>query len=170
MAKILSIIAQEGYQDQEYSDSKTALENAGHEVVTASTAQETFGKFGTKTKVDLLVKDINPDNYDALALIGGPGCYQYFEDTFVHEIAKNFYNAGKPTCAICAAPSILANAGLLNGKKATCWEGESTNLIAKNALYTGEMITQDGNIITANGPLSAKEFGKTIAKAIKQTS
>ncbi len=166
MAKILSIIAPKGFQDQEYGDSKTALENQGHTVITASTQKEALGKFGAKVKVDIFIKDINPEDYDALALIGGPGCYIYFEDKSIHEIAKKFYNSGKPTCAICAAPSILANAGLLNGKKATCWEGESENLISKGAIYTAEAVTKDGNIITADGPSSAKKFGEEICKTL----
>lgn len=168
MAKILSIIAPKGFQDQEYGDSKKAIENEGHDVITASTQKEAIGKFGAKVKVDILIQDINSEDYDALALIGGPGCYIYFEDQAIHKIAKSFYATAKPTCAICAAPSILANAGLLKGKKATCWEGESENLIAKEAFYTGETVTQDGIIITADGPSSAKKFGEEIAKILKK--
>ncbi len=164
MAKILSIIAPQDFQDQEYGDSKTILEKKGHTVITACSQPQATGKFGATVQADIVLADINPEEYDAIAFIGGPGCYQYFENKHLHEIAQNFYNAGKTTAAICAAPMILANAGLLDGKKATCWEGEGENLASKGALYTGKKVTVDGNIITGNGPEAAVKFGKLIAK------
>jgi protease I len=167
MAKILSIIAPQDFQDQEYGDCKAVLEKKGHEVITASSQEQATGKSGATVQVDVLLKDINPEDYDAIALIGGKGCYQYFENSLLHEIAQKFVRTGKPTAAICAAPMILANAGLLQGKSSTCWEDEGQNLAAKGAVYTGSSTTVDGNIITANGPSAAKKFGKLIAKALK---
>tara|TARA_B100000315_G_C14460533_1_gene533506 strand:+ start:552 stop:1055 length:504 start_codon:yes stop_codon:yes gene_type:complete len=166
MAKILSIIAPEDFQDQEYSDSKTALEVAGHEVVTASTVAAPTGKFGATAQANIMLADVNPDDYDAIAFIGGPGVYGYFEDEIVLNLAKTFLNANKPTCAICAAPGILANAGLLQGKSATCWPGEGDHLKEKGTNYTGKPVEQDGLIITADGPTSAKAFGEAIAKVV----
>lgn len=166
MAKVLSIIAAEGYQDQEYEDSKKALEKRGHTVITASTVPEAHGKFDSTTKTDILLNEVKTEEYDAVAFIGGPGCSQYFNHPIAHNIAKSFYEAGKPTCAICAAPSILANAGLLKDKEATCYESEAQNLTNKGSIFTGKAVTIDGNIITANGPKAAKKFGKKIAKAL----
>ncbi len=164
MAKILSIIAPERFQDQEYADSKAALEAAGHTVTTASTQLDATGKLGATVTTDILLTDINPDDYDAIAFIGGPGVFAYFEDPAAHNLAKTFFTANKPTCAICAAPGILANAGLLEGKTATCWEGEGDHLKEKGANYTGNPVEQDGLIITADGPDSAKAFGEKIAE------
>ncbi len=167
MAKILSIIAPQDYQDKEYEDSKSALEKKGHTVITASSTKEAHGKFGGIVQADILIKDANPDDYDAIALIGGPGCYQFFQSPILHTLAKSFFEAGKPTGAICAAPMILAHAGLLRDKKATCWEGEGTNLQNLGAIYTGKSVQIDENLITAAGPASAKKFGKLISKALK---
>jgi protease I len=167
MAKILSIIAPEGFQDKEYGDSKAALEKAGHKVITASTTPVAYGKFGSKVKTDVILSDINPDDYDVIMFIGGPGCFEYFDDPTALKLARDFYNSGKLTTAICAAPSILANAGVLKGKKATCWEGESDTLISKGADYTGKDVEIDGKVITGDGPMSATKFGKTIAENLK---
>lgn len=166
MAKILSIIAPEGYQDQEYGDSKAALEEKGHTVITACSQKHATGKFGSTTEADLLLEEIKPEDYDAILFVGGPGVYQYFDNIHLQEIAKTFYQSGKPTTAICAAPGVLANAGLLNGKTVTCFEGESGNLIAKGANYTGKPTEQDGLIITGNGPSAARDFGLLIAKSL----
>ena len=164
MAKILSVISPEGYQDIEYNDSKKALEAKGHTVITASTVEEAHGGYGGTEKADVLLKDVNPDDYDAILFVGGPGCHDYFDDPVAHNLAKAFYNSKKLTTAICAAPSILANAGLLKGVNATCFSSQADNLKKKGANYTGNPVEQDGLIITADGPGSAKSFGEKIAK------
>lgn len=170
MSKILIIIAAEGYQDHEYGAPKAILEAAGHETITCSTAEKAFGKFGDSTDVDVLLKDAKSDDYDAVAFIGGPGSFQYFDDPKAHELAKSFYDSNKLTCAICAAPGTLANAGLLEGKTATCWEGEGDHLREKGANYTGADVEKDGNLITASGPPAAEEFGQAIMDALNQES
>lgn len=167
MAKVLSIIAPNDFQDIEYSDSKSALEESGHDVITASSQPQATGKLGLEVKTDILIDEIDPENYDAIAFIGGPGVYQFFDNQDLQDIAKTFYESGKPTCAICAAPVILANAGLLLDKKSTCWDGEGETITSKGALYTGNDVEVDGNIITANGPNAAEKFGKTIADALQ---
>ncbi len=166
MAKILSIIASIDYQDKEYGDSKKALEAAGHTVVTASTAEEAHGRFGGTEKVDVLLGDVNVDDYDAILFVGGPGSHQYFDDPVAHKIAKDFLAVGKLTTAICAAPVILANAGLLEGVKSTCFPSHGETLKAKGAEFSGAPVEQDGLIITGDGPNSATAFGKKIAEAL----
>ncbi len=168
MAKIISIIAPQGFQDIEYNDSKHALESAGHEVVTASTKHTAFGKFGAEEKVDLLIDEVKVGDYDAIVFIGGPGVYELFEDKTALKLAKDFYNAGKLTTAICAAPSILANAGLLKAKRVTCFSSQEDHLKEKEAICTGFHVEQDGLIITADGPDSATGFGKKIAEELEK--
>ena len=164
MANILMVIAPQGYQDFEYEEPKKVLEKKGHKVTTASTTKTATGSLGGQTQVDIMITEANPENYDAIAFIGGPGCQIYFQNETAHNLAREFNSAGKLTCAICAAPIILANAGLLEGKISTCYEGGSQQIISKGAKYTGGSIEKDGNIITASGPPAAKKFGKMIAK------
>ena len=166
MSKILSVIAPQGYQGIEYSHSKEALKALGHTVVTASTNKKAFSKDGTSLQVDVLLKNVDLDGYDAILFVGGPGVYDYFENAAVLNLAKKFHKAGKIVSAICAAPSILANAGLLKGIKATCFPSQAANLKAKGAHYTGEAVTTDENFITADGPNSARLFGEAISKAL----
>lgn len=166
MAKVLIIIAPEGYQDKEYKDTRTALEQAGHQTITASTQEEAHGKLGETIKTDILLGQVNSENYDAISFIGGPGCSIYFENQTALNLAKSFYKAGKTTAAICAAPSILANAGILEQKNATCFPSEAENLKNKGATYTGNPTEQDGKIITGNGPDAATEFGQKIASTL----
>jgi len=169
MAKILSVIAPQGYQGIEYGHSKEALEAAGHTVVTASTHKKACDKDGCNLQVDLLLKNVKVNDFDAILFVGGPGVYDYFDDALVLGLAKKFSKAGKIVSAICAAPSILANAGLLKGAKATCFPSQASNLKAKGAHYTGHAVEQDGRIITADGPNAAKAFGEKIAEVLKGT-
>lgn len=166
MAKILSIVAPEKFQQVEYLESKRALEDKGHEVVTCSTHQLAFDKNDQQYKVDVLLDDVMEDDYDAVLFIGGPGSHAHFDDPDFHAVAWAFYDAGKPTCAICAAPVILGRAGLLKGKKATCYDAQTDDLKKTEADYTGGHVEKDGQIITADGPDAAYDFGLAIADAL----
>ncbi|MFH1218472.1 MAG: DJ-1/PfpI family protein [Candidatus Peregrinibacteria bacterium] len=167
MPKILSIIAPNGYQDKEYEDSKKALEKKGHKVITTSAKQTANGKLGGTTQVDILLNDVNPEDYDAVLFVGGPGCYEYQTNQKALSLAKDFFSANKITAAICAAPSILAKAGILEGRTITSHPCEKDYLSSLPLTYTGKSVQVDLPIITADGPDSAKKFGKAIAKALK---
>ncbi len=166
--KALLIIAPQNFRDEEYFQPKEELEKAGIEVVTASksTAEATGMKGGTVTP-DMSLKDVDVGDYDAVLFIGGGGSSIYFNNPAAHDIAKKAVSAGKVVGALCIAPSILANAGLLKGRKATAFSSEQSNMRAKGCDFTGDGVTVDGKLITADGPASARDFGKAIARALK---
>src|SRR5574344_1740387 len=96
MKKIVFIAAPQKFRDEEYIEPKEILEQAGFEIITASTVVgEIYGKIKIRAVSDILVKDINTDDYEAVVFIGGPGAAVYFNDGFVHELAKKFLNSGK---------------------------------------------------------------------------
>lgn len=165
--KILTIIAPTNYQDYEYGTIKDVLEKNGHTVITASTSKFCTGSRGGNTNADLLFNEINVDDYDAIIFIGGPGCHIFFDDKNAQNLAKSFFEKEKLTTAICSAPAILANSGILNGKISTCFPDEQEILISKGAKYTGNEVEKDGIIITGNGPQASENFAKEIVKALK---
>jgi len=167
MPKILMVIAPDGYQDIEYNTPKEIFAKNGYEVVTTSTVEIAQGSLGGTTNVDLLLKEVIWEDYTAVVFVGGPGSHFYFEYQPALKLAQDFYKAGRLTTAICAGPSILANAGILNGKTATSFSGQGQNLLDKGAKYTGNSVEQDGTIITANGPSAAKAFGEKIVEELK---
>ncbi|MCA6079453.1 MAG: DJ-1/PfpI family protein [Endomicrobium sp.] len=169
MNKVIFITAPEVFRDEEYYKPKKVLEDAGIEVTTASVKiGELTGRFGFKTISTLLIQDINPDDFDAIAYIGGGGSKVFFDNPSALKLANDFFKLGKPTASICIACVILANAGILKGKKATVFIDGKEELIKGGAIYTGNDMETDGNIITANGPDIAQDFGKAILKALKQ--
>lgn len=167
--KVLFVIAQQGFQDHEYLEPKKVLETGGVQTKTASkTTNEALGKLGARVKPDLALKEARAQDYDAIIFVGGPGAASYFDDEQALKLARDADHAGKILAAICIAPVILANAGVLKGKRATVWPSEGGNLRAKGAEYTGEDVTRDGRVITASGPQAAREFGQAILKALKE--
>lgn len=126
------------------------------------------GMFGGTVKPDTTLEDVDVSRFDALVFVGGSGAKIYFDDPTAHRLAREAYENGRVVAAICIAPSTLANAGLLGGKKATCFPSESQNLREKGAVYTGKPVEQDGRIVTADGPGSAREFGRVIARVVSQ--
>ena len=165
--KIVMIIAHEGFRDEELFEPKEIFENNGYKVTVASTdLSDATGKLGEKAKVHMLVKNINVDDFDAIVFVGGPGASKYFDDPVAIQLAKDAYKQDKVVAAICIAPNILANAGLLKGIKATCWD--SSNLKKKGADYTGNPVERSGRIITGKNPGAAHKFAETILSALKE--
>ncbi|BDH79240.1 MAG TPA: hypothetical protein GXX31_02460 [Methanothermobacter sp.] len=125
---------------------------------------------------DIYIGDMNPKDigqYDALILIGGSGVYDRVTGKIddpnmerVIEIVKEANRQGKIIGAICAAPAILAKAGILNGKEATIYPGLEYILNENGAKYVKRDVVVSGNIITAKNPNVADEFAKTIAERL----
>ena len=168
MKKIVFVTAPKTFRDEEYIEPKNIFEKAGIEVITASTVVGTlYGKIKIKAESQMLVKDIKVKDFDGIFFVGGMGASVYFEDKFVHKLVWDFYNANKIVSAICIAPTILANSGVLKGKKATVFPDGEPALINGGAIYTAKDVETDGNIITANGPQSATAFANKFLALIK---
>jgi protease I len=168
MKKVVMIIAQDGFRDEELLQPKEILENAGIEVKMASTTlMQAKGMLGAKVKPGILINDISVRDFDAIIFVGGIGASQYWEDPLAHKLAQEANNTGKIVAAICIAPVTLAKAGILKGKNATVWSSEAGQIKAGGANYTGRPVEKDGNIITASGPVAARQFGEELVRALK---
>lgn len=165
--KIVMIIASQNFRDEELFEPKAIIESAGNDVTIASSSlAQSVGMLGGKVKPDILIKDINVSDYDAVVFVGGAGASEYWQDATAHKIVQDTINRGKILGAICIAPVTLARAGVLNGKKATVWQSEKGKISAAGSTYTGAPVEVDGNIITANGPTSARAFGNALLRAL----
>lgn len=161
--KVVMIIAHAIFRDEEYLRPKEALIAAGIKVITASSElSPARGKLGAKVVPDVLVRDVQVADYDAVVFIGGSGAQEYFHDPVCHRLARETIIQGKIVAAICIAPAILANAGVLRGKRATVFPDGVEALERGGAHYTGMPLEIDGNIVTANGPGAAMSFGEVI--------
>ncbi|MBI4406718.1 DJ-1/PfpI family protein [Candidatus Micrarchaeota archaeon] len=172
MKKVLFVIAPEGFRDEELFHTKEVLEFKGAACSVASTRKGTaVGKLGAKAEVKKEISEVEVNDFDAVAFVGGPGVekYKLYENEKVLKLAKEFSAADKITTAICIAPRILAMAGILQNKRATCFPdpGSIALLKQRGAKYEEEHVVKDGKIITADGPESARKFGEKIAHELK---
>lgn len=170
--KILMIIAPKGFRDEELFQTKEEIEKEGGAITIASTTlKEAVGMFGARATPHITIDDVNVKDYDAIIFVGGMGSEIYFNDPKAHRLAQDAYSMNKVVTAICIAPSILANAKLLEGRSATVWSGDKKYVDILNhngASFTGRPVQEDGMIITANGPEAAREFGTAIVKMLSR--
>lgn len=118
---------------------------------------------GVKIVADSKLADNDYSAADMLFLPGGmPGAQHLNDSTELREIIFAHYNAGKPLAAICAAPMVYGNLGLLEGKKATCYPGFEQFLTGAD--YTAAITEQDGLFLTGKGPAAALQLGYDIVR------
>jgi protease I len=169
MQPVLLIIPPERYRDEELFITKEELEREGFKTVVASTRLgECPGSRGGTVVSELAIDNITESDFKAIIFIGGGGSKLLFKNESALRIAKEANSQAKVIGAICLAPVILANAGVLINKKATVAGTESRTIEQKGATYTGPGVTVDGNIVTANAPKSSKLFGETICRILNE--
>jgi 4-methyl-5(b-hydroxyethyl)-thiazole monophosphate biosynthesis len=112
---------------------------------------------------DALISDVDFDALDGIVLPGGmPGTLNLGANETVNAVVKKFAAEGKLVAAICAAPSVLGEAGLLQGKNATSYPGFEDKLLGAAISY--DPVVVDGNIITSRGMGTAIPFALEIIK------
>ena len=162
MAKAYVFLAN-GFEDVEALIPVDVLRRGGVEVVTVSTvddSQVVESAHGVPMVADAMFEECDYGDADLLLLPGGmPGASNLFEHEGVCQAVSDQAAAGKKVAAICAAPAVvLAQLGILKGKRATCYPGFEQVLEATGAQYTGDLCTVDGNITTGEGPAAAFPF------------
>jgi len=165
--KVLFVIAPENFRDEELFQTQKVIQAAGFETEVVSQKTGLIkGMLGGEIAVKKSVFDIAIADYQAVVFIGGTGAKIYFDDLLALNLAQEAADQGKVVAAICIAPSILANAGLLSGKQAVAYVSEKINLKNKGAVWINRPVVVDGKIITASGPKTAKDFGWKIIESL----
>jgi len=166
----LFIIAPENFRDEELFVPREILEKNGIVTTIASTeAGVCHGKLGGEVEAAIGLNQINVEDFDAIIFVGGAGAQIFWHNPAALLIAQKAVAHDKVLAAICAAPTILALAEVLQGKKATVFSDENYEKILTDhgALLSKNEIEVDGKIITANGPAAAAEFGNKIVALLR---
>ena len=165
--KVVLIVPSENFRDEELFNTQNALSDIKAQITIASSKTGTIkGMLGGKAEAEMLIDDVAVDDYDAVVFVGGSGAREYFNSKIALNIAKQTKEKGKILAAVCIAPTILANAGVLKDVKATSFPSEQGVLKKAGAVFTGSDVEKDGLIITGSGPKASEKFGKTIAEAL----
>lgn len=158
-----------GFEEIEALTAVDVLRRAGAVVDIVSVCEkEVTGAHGIKVIADITEEEFNPDDYDAVVLPGGmPGAKILGECKKVVGCAATFDARHKIVAAICAAPAtVLGMNGLTEGRRVTCYPADQFVRVLEGATYTGEELTVDGNLITANGPTAAMQFALAICEKL----
>lgn len=189
--KKIAILATDGFEQVELTEPKKNLEEAGAKVTVLSIRPGGGGKtgegsaakevkeikgwdktdWGKMVKVDGLVYDARPEEFDALVLPGGqinPDTLRIDKDAV--EFVKKFVETGKPVAAICHGPWTLIEAGVVKGKTMTSWPSLHTDLKNAGAHWVDKEVVVDGNLITSRKPEDIPAFSKAIVQAVAKAS
>ncbi|MBE0476502.1 MAG: DJ-1/PfpI family protein [Coriobacteriia bacterium] len=167
MADVLMVIAPDQFRDEEYAVPKDILEERGARVVTGSVAPGPCrGKLGLMAMADVGLDEVDHADYDAVVFVGGAGSNVFFDDVVAHALVRAAHDSGRILGAICIAPSILAHAGILRGRRVTSFPSQREDLEAHGAVVTDAPVEVDGRIVTACGPEAAHDFGTALADAL----
>lgn len=168
MATVLVPLAQ-GCEELEAVTVIDLLRRAEIEVTTASLDNDpVHASRGTILVADTSLDEAIHQEYDMVVLPGGlPGADHLRDDPRIINFIKQLAEAGKYTCAICAAPKVLAKAGILEGKDATAYPGTLENLEnLGNTRIKSEPVVIDGKVITSRGPGTAMDFALTLIEVL----
>lgn len=157
MKRVL-VIMSDGFEEMEAFTPIDVLRRAGVEVVTASLAENRHvtGRCGITAHTDAALSQVAAEHYDMVVLPGGPGVKALRADARVGEIVRRHHRGGAWMAAICAAPTILLDCGILEGRRYTAHFSVAEEL---PHLLSSEAVVTDGNVITSRGAGTALPFG-----------
>ena len=162
------IISADNFEDSELLFPYYRLKEADITVEVASPVGETIrGKHGYEVAVDKSLADIDADSYDLLVLPGGKAPEMVRKDPMALDIARCFFSRNRPVAAICHGPQTLISAGLVKGRRATCYRTVASEMKAAGALYEDSEVVVDHNLVTSRQPSDLPAFMREIMKLIK---
>jgi protease I len=168
----IALLATDGFEQVELTEPRRALEEAGAKTEVLSIKPDKIKgwnhtDWGTTVRVDRLVKDAKPEDYDALVLPGGqmnPDSLRL--DTGAIAFIREFARTGRPIAAICHGPWTLIDAGAAKGKKMTSWPSLQIDLKNAGANWVDQEVVQDGNLITSRKPEDLPAFNHALIEML----
>jgi len=167
--KKVLFFAADHYEDLELWYPKIRLKEAGYETVVAAKEKKTFkGKNGYPVNADLTLEEVNPDDYAGVVIPGGyaPDIMRRYEKLL--SIVRTIFRSGKPVAAICHAAWVPVSAGIVKGKRMTCFMSIKDDVMNAGAEYVDSEVVVDGNLITSRFPDDLPAFCKAIIAALEK--
>lgn len=171
MPSVLIPLAQ-GCEELEAVTLIDVLRRAEIDVISASLAsqQEVVASRGVHLMADTTLDAVKDEAFDMLVLPGGKdGAQRLNDDQRIHDRIQQQLQQGKYIAAICAAPAVLASAGVLNGRNATCYPGFINPTEYPQITLREQAVVIDGNILTSRGPGTAMDFALAIVETLTDT-
>lgn len=166
--KKVFILVENLYQELEVWYPYYRLKEAGAVVlaVGSGSASQYTSKFGYPITVDVSADKVSAQDCDAVVIPGGYAPDILRRYPAVLKLVKEAFEQGKVVAAICHAGWVLASAGILKGKQATCFFAIKDDLIHAGAEYVDKEVVVDDNLITSRKPDDLPAFCREIIKAL----
>ncbi|MBR1671400.1 MAG: DJ-1/PfpI family protein [Fretibacterium sp.] len=165
--KSAAIFLIDGFEETEALTTVDILRRGGVEVTTVSLTgkPEVRGSHNITVRADALFEEAGDRPFDMLVIPGGTR--NYIGHAGLKELAKKYAAEGKLVAAICAAPTVLAEIGVLKGKKAVCYPSMENWLKDGGAMTGDDIVETDGNITTAKGPAVTPFFALKLLEILQ---
>ena len=163
---VLTLLA-DGFEEIEATAPIDLLRRADAEVTVASCSDsyDLTGRSNITLRADTLLSKISdPLTFDLLVLPGGPAVFDLRKRPEIIDLTRSFADSGKPIGAICAAPLLLLDAGVISSDSTCTAHGSTSNELAN--LQPNQAVIQNGKIITSRGAGTAVEFGLALIKEL----
>ena len=163
MSKVLVPLA-EGFEELEAVTIIDLLRRAGVDVVVAGLVDGPIkASRGVFVLADMSLDEALKQDYDMVVLPGGAaGSDNLNADQRIHKLLKQMADSERFTAAICAAPKVLARAGVLGGRKVTAYPGTLDSSVGGDFVDSGDAVVVDGKVVTSRGPGTAMDFALTL--------
>ncbi len=167
MARVLVPLAQ-GCEELEAVTITDLLTRGGIEVVTAGLDDHPVKASRGMTLVpDTTLDAVMEQEFDMMVLPGGlPGADHLNDDPRIHRLLKRLNSEGRYMAAICAAPKVLATAGLLDGRKATSYPGALAGMDLPRVSLQLDGVVRDDKVVTSRGPGTAMDFALELVELL----
>ena len=165
----VAILTDNEFQDMEVLQPKSELEKNNYIVDIIAPKSVTIKAFNNDNEVEVTktISEASVEDYALLIIPGGKAPENLRNNKSVISFVKKFSESGKPIASICHGPLILVSAGLVKGKKMTCFKDAVEELKKAGANYENESCVQDGQFITSRNPDDLDEFCKAILAKLK---
>ncbi len=159
---MIYLLLTDGFEEIEAFTPIDVLRRCGAQLATVGVhGKRVMGAHNIVTEADIEISEVKKEDMEMLILPGGPG-HDGLKTPEVYELIRYAAENNIAMGAICAAPSVLGEMGLLESKKATCFPGFEDKM--KGAILTGDSVSEDGIFITAKGAGAASDFAFALAK------
>jgi len=167
--KKVAVLAEDMYQEMELWVPYYRLKEEGAEVKLVAPEKKTYkSKNGYPVNADVAAADVSAKDFDGVVIPGGYAPDMLRRYPAILSLVRDCFNQGKPVAAICHAGWVPASAGILQGKKATCFFAIKDDVIHAGATYVDQEVVVDGNLITSRTPNDLPAFCRELVKALEK--
>ena len=164
--KKIAILAADGFEEVELTKPRAALDEAGATTTVVSLKPEKIQGMnhadkGNTVAVDRTLDEAKPENFDALMIPGGlmnPDTLRSSQEAL--EFVRSFFREGKPVAAICHAPWVLIDAGVIRGRTVTSWPAIKTDVRNAGANWVDKEVVVDNGLVTSRRPDDIPAFNE----------